>query len=110
MSKLTKLCGKLVEKVELGEGENKVELILKVPKVEDLADIAVLFQENKEVDKLTPEQLKTVVNIIRGVLKNSDPEATDEEINEVIVSNLGILMEAVMSLLQKSFKVDEKKN
>ena len=59
MSKLTKLCGKLKETVELGEGEDKIVLELKAPKIEDLSEIASLFS-NKDDEKLSDEEYEQI--------------------------------------------------
>ena len=88
MSKLTALCGKLSEEVTLSNGE---KIVLKAPKVEDLAELIPLFGENKEEGKLSPEQLTKTVAVLKKMLKRSVIDATEEEIDEVVLGELNVL-------------------
>lgn len=105
MSKLSKLCGKLKQEVVLGEGEDATTIILKTPKVKDLTELVELFKDDKE--EMNGKKLETIINILTEQLKQEDPEATEEEINEVITTNLPVLVEALTKLLTKAF--DSKK-
>ena len=110
MSKLTKLCGKLKETVELGEGEDKITVELKAPNVEDLSEIAALFSNKDKTDGISPEQLTKITRVLMKMLKESEPDATDEELSEVIVANLGVLISSLTKLLEKAFNIKDKKN
>lgn len=108
MSKLTKLCGKLKEEVEIGDGEDKVIITLRPPMIEDLSELTPLFN-NKTEDGLSAEQLIKVTGVLKNQLKADDPTASDEEINEIIVVNLSKLIEGLGKILEASFKVDDSK-
>lgn len=109
MGKLTKLCGKLKETVELGEGDDKIILELKAPKIEDLSEIAELFKEKTDDDNLDSNQIIKISTILKKMIKDFDPEATDDEINEIVLTYLNELLEALSKLLEKSFKVNDTK-
>jgi len=100
MSKLTSLCGKLKEEVKLSNGET---IILKAPKVEDLSELVELFGDGKDIDKMSGTQLKSMFGIVRKLLKQSVPDATDDEIEEVLFSEFAILIEGMTKLFEKSF-------
>ncbi len=87
MSRLAALQGK-PQKFKIGE----LELELKPLTVDELN----LFS----IDDKSPmeEQMKSTKKLISKVLKNSVPDATDEEINNISLEHLQDLMNAVMKL------------
>ena len=87
MSRLAALQGK-PQKFKIGE----LELELKPLTVDELN----LFS----IDDKSPmeEQMKSTNKLISKVLKNSVPDATDEEINNISLEHLQDLMNAVMKL------------
>ena len=87
MSKLAALQGK-AQKFKIGD----LELELKPLTVDELS----LFS----VDESAPmkEQMKSSKELISKVLKNSVPDATDEEINNISIEHLQDLMNAIMKL------------
>ena len=87
MSKLSQLQGKSkVYKIE------ETELELKPLTVKEIE----LFT----IDEKSPieEQMKSSKNLISRVLKNSIPDVTDEEINNISLEHLEPLMNAIMDL------------
>ena len=107
MSKLSALCGKVKGKIVFSDG---TELELKPPKVEDLSILAEAFSGHKEGDNLNSEQLSKILTIARRMLKEADSTATDEEIDEVLVSEFEKVLEGIMGLLEKSFGNKTPKN
>lgn len=102
MSKLTKLCGKLVENVTIGEGEDALTLVLKVPKVKELSGLIELF--NKEgTESMSADKLEQISKILFEMIKQNVPDATEDEINEIMITNLNKLVEGLTSLLSKAF-------
>ncbi len=87
MSRLAALQGK-PQNFKIGE----LELELKPLTVDELN----LFS----IDDKAPmeEQMKSTKKLVSKVLKNSVPDATDEEINNISLEHLQDLMNAVMKL------------
>ena len=87
MSELTALQGK-PQKFKIGE----IELNLKPLTIDELS----LFS----IDESAPmeEQMKTTKKLLSKVLKNSVPDATDEEINNISLEHLQDIMDAIMKL------------
>lgn len=106
MSRLSNLCGKLKEEVKLSDG---TIIELKAPKVEDLAELMPLFSEETK-DKMTSEQLTITTNVLKKMLKKSVPDATEEELDEVILTELPKLMTGLTNLLNKAFGGSQTKN
>jgi len=131
MSKLSALCGKYNSKIVLGEGENQIEINLKLMKTQELSEIFKSFNsrnsaivkrisklppEEREaaIEKLTPEEREQVlgsnsesfnnmVDMIKKALRNSIPEATDEEVDEIALLYYDELSEALMGMIDKIF-------
>lgn len=99
MSKLSNLCGKLTQEIKLSDG---TIVVFKAPKVEDLAEIMGLFDE-AEAEKFSGEQLIKTSGVLKKLLKQSIPDATDEEIEEVALLEMKVLMEGLSELLKKAF-------
>lgn len=99
MSKLTALCGKLKEEVILSDG---TVIELKAPRVEDLAELVPLFGK-AEGEAMTSEQLTKTTSVLKKMLKRSIPDATDEEIDEAVLSEMNVLIEGMTKLLSKAF-------
>ena len=93
MSKLSELQGK-PQKFKIGD----TELELKPLTVAELELFNI--SENAPVE----QQMESAKNLITKVLKNSIPDATDEEIANVSLEHLNDLMEAIMKL----HKMDKK--
>lgn len=87
MSKLAALQGK-AQKFKIGE----VELELKPLTVDEIE----LFS----IDDSVPldEQMKQTKKLMTKVLKNSVPDATDDEINNISLEHLEPIMNAIMKL------------
>lgn len=100
MSRLSSLCGKLKEDVTLSNGD---VIELKAPKVEDLAELVPLFNSENKEGKMTSEQLTKTTNVLKKMLKRSIPDATEEELDEVVLLELNTLMTGMTSLLNKAF-------
>jgi ribonuclease HIII len=101
MSKLSKLCGKLQQEIVLGEGDEAIKIVLKVPKIKELSNLVELFKEDSK--ELSGEKLQKIVEVLEKQIKEAVPDATDEEIQEVILSNLPKLIEGLTTLLSKAF-------
>ena len=84
-SKLAALMGK-PEKVMLGE----VELDIKPLSLEDME----LFALDKDAG--SKEQMVVMKSMVKKVIKEAVPDATDEEIYNISVEHLNTLMEAIM--------------
>ena len=110
MSKLTAICGKLKEEVVL-KGFDGVELKIDLlpPKVEDLTEISKVFKSKKEGEELTIDESAEVLMLAKRLFKQSLPDATEQEIDEVFLLNFNAVTKAVLSLIQKSFNQTEKK-
>ena len=87
MSRLAALQGK-PQKFKIGE----LELELKPLTVDELS----LFS----IDDKAPieEQMKSTKALISKVLKNSVPDATDDEINNISLEHLKSMMDAIIKL------------
>jgi len=85
MSRLSKLMGKPLE-VEI-EGES---LLIKPLTMKDMDIIVDLGSTD------TTKQAKSIAKLIRMTLKNSVPEATEEEIENVAITHFQVLSEAIM--------------
>jgi|TARA_R100001530_G_scaffold126350_1_gene95168 hypothetical protein len=85
MSRLSKLIGKPVE-VKI-EGES---LLIKPLTMKDMDVIVNLGSED------SAKQAKAITSLIKLTLKNSVPEATDEEIEGVAIAHFQELSEAIM--------------
>jgi HEPN domain-containing protein len=110
MSKLTALCGKIKEDLVLkGEDGSEIKVTLKAPLVEDLAEISELFTNGKNTESVSKEQMASILKIAKRMIKESVPDATDEEINEVVLQNMNTIVMGIISLLNKSFGGIEKK-
>ena len=110
MSKLTALCGKTKEKIILGEGENKVELELMPPKVSDLSNILGVFDKTGADGKISGEQIEKIAEVLSRMVKQAVPDATDEEIDEIVSTHFQELTNSMTKLLEKSFKTTDVKN
>ncbi len=109
MSKLTSLCGKLKEEVIIKDEEgNEVTVVLKAPLIEDIDEIFEAIGDGKDKN-FSPKQMVKLVNVLKRMILRSIPDATEEEVNEVIVSNLTLFSEALLKLVNKSLGVSEKK-
>ena len=110
MSKLTALCGKVKEDLVLkNEDGSEIIITLKAPKVEDLSEISELFSTKKDGENISKEQMETVLKMAKKMIKEAEPDATEEEINEVVLKNLPTVINAIINILNKSFGVVEKK-
>lgn len=87
MSKLGFLQGKS-QTFKIGD----VELELKPLTVDELELFSIDDKASVE------EQMKTTKKLVTKVLKNSVPDATDEEINNISIEHLQDLMNAIMKL------------
>ena len=105
MSKLSNLCGKLKEEVTLNDG---TVIEFKAPKVEDLTELMPLFS-GEDNGKMSPEMLAKVTEVLKKMLKRSVPDATDDEIDETVMTNLNTLLNGMTSLLNKVFGTDDDK-
>lgn len=88
MSELGKLAGKSL-KVEIG----KVSLELVPLKFKEREVIAGLFSSSNP-----REQMEAMMEFIKKVLKNSYPDATDEELDDVSFEHFTELSKAVMKV------------
>ena len=86
MSKLSKLVGEGKE-VKIGE----ITLDIKPLTVSSLP---LLMQMGDETDK--ESQAKAMQAVVKQTLKDSVPDATDEEINNISLEHLTKLMEAIL--------------
>lgn len=86
MSELSKLAGKS-KKVRIGE----IELEIKPLSVSDMDLMMNLSKEG-------PEQIESMKTLIKKVLNDAIPDATDEEIDNVAVEHIMTIMEAIMEV------------
>lgn len=94
MSKLEKYLGKS-KTIKLGDDELEIKPLT----VDELPLIVKMGNESER-----PEAMK---EIIKKTLKNSVPDATEEEINGFAMSYFNEIVEAIMDV--NNLKVDEKK-
>ncbi len=87
MSKLAALQGK-PQKFDIGG----MELELKPLTVDELELFSI------DTDAPTEKQMEQTKKLMVKVLKNSVPDATDEEINNISLEHLQDLMDAIMKL------------
>jgi hypothetical protein len=104
MSKLSSLMGKTKESVLLSNGET-IELL--PPTVDDFPDLIDVFK-GKTGDSLTGEELSKVLKVLKRILKRSVPDATDEEIDTVLVTDLNVVLDGLTKIIEKTFG-DKKK-
>lgn len=90
MSKLSKLMGEGKE-VKIGD----ITLDIKPLTVSSLPLLMKVGQENNP-----EEQAEAMQEILKRTLKDSIPDATDEEIGKISVEHLTKLMEAIMEVNQ----------
>ena len=102
MSKLTSMVGKTKEVVTLSNGET-IELL--PPKVSDLPELISVFKGKKEGEEMSfsGEEFSAVIKVIKSVLKRSVPDATDEEIEEVLLTDMGVILEGLTKLINRVF-------
>jgi hypothetical protein len=85
MSRLGQLLGK-PETVKLGED---LEVVIKPLKVKDLPMLEGLSSKNAE------EQAKATAKLLLHALKDSIPDATEEEVAQLGVNYVTVLIEAI---------------
>lgn len=98
MSELNKLVGK-GKKLKLGE----VELEIKPLTVSSLPLLMQIGQGKAE------EQAEAMSEVIKTTLRNSVPDVTDEEINEMSIEYIMPLMECIMDVNKMEDMSDAKK-
>ena len=89
MSKLSQLAGK-GKKMKIGE----IELEIKPLSVSDMDLMMNLGKEGSQ------EQIESMRTLVTKVLKDSVPDATDEEIKNVSIEHLQKIMEGIMEVNQ----------
>ena len=87
MSEISKLAGK-AKKFTIGKGGDAIELEIKPLSVSDMDLMMKLGKE--ETQKEATEEL------LKKVLKQACPDATEEEIDGISIEHLTSIMEAIM--------------
>jgi len=112
MSRLTALTGKMKLPMVLKAYDGtELQLELDFAKVDMLGDI-VPFLNKKEGDPVTKEHMVAFTKLSKDLLKNSVPDATDAEVQEVVIQNINVLAEAFKKMLYRSVErmnVEDKK-
>ncbi len=87
MSRLSALIGKS-EKVMIGD----LELEIKPLSIEDME----LFALDKDASQ--KEQVAMMKSMVRKVLKEAEPDTTDEEISSISMEHIQTIMNAIMKV------------
>jgi hypothetical protein len=96
MSKISANCGK--SKIFTIEGVD-IELKAGFLNIDDLPSLLVLGEDQANASVEEKERKgKIIADLVKRILKNSIPDASDEEIKEFSLRNLKTLMEAIVEI------------
>jgi len=104
MSKLSGLCGKYNREITLGEGEEQIKLNLKLLKTEDLDELFEMMGEANKGEVNSGKQFQKMLRLIKKTLKQSVPDATEKEIDEIALVYSAKLSEEIMSMFNSIFE------
>jgi hypothetical protein len=105
MSRYTALVGNMKKKVTLqGLGTETIEVELNYPLVPDLAEILPVILKKDKNASMSKEELLVFSAIIKKLLKEAEPEATDDELEKITLLNLRSLMETMSDMVTKSMR------
>lgn len=97
MSRLSVLCGRYKKTIDLGSG---VVLELKPPPISALPEFIDLASDSKDgKTEMSKEKMAALTGFIKIVVQKSAPDATPEEVDEVIMSNFQVLSQAVTEMM-----------
>lgn len=99
MSRLAALCGKLKKEVDLGNG---VTIELKMCKVKHLSELAEAVSGAEE-GKISGKQIEAMANVLKEMLREAVPDATEEEIEEIVILKFAELSTALTDMLNSIF-------
>lgn len=103
MSKLSALCGKYSKEITLGEEPNEIKIKLKLLKTEDLDELFEMMNESNKKEQDSGKQFQKMISLIKKTLRQSVPDATEDEIDEIAFVYSAELSEKIMDMFNSIF-------